>query len=300
MTFPIDRSDQRTFDHDWSGDVVVCDIDRTYLYTRFSSLKGLSRIPFEFAIDKRDIAGMVPLLKELRRGPDTTSRHTPLYFVSASPPQLRAVVERKMLMDGVEYDGTTFKDWRACLRSGRLGRMKDQVGFKVTALLHTRHALPRGAREILIGDDLEKDALAYCLYADIVAGRLPSDRVPKVLMRLGVSRPDAWGVADLAKMIPEADSVRRIIIRLEKREPDHFAEFLPHVHPCRGPLQMALSVHGAGCITDEGVQRVATGLEERGKTRSELDELQLDAQQRGLTDEASPTDSPWTPAEFLG
>ncbi len=299
MTFPVDRSDQRRFDHDWSGDVVVCDIDRTYLYTRFSSMKGLTRIPFEFAIDKRDIAGMVPLLKELRRGPDPISRHTPLYFVSASPPQLRTVIERKMLMDGVEYDGTTFKDWRACLRSGRLGRMKDQVGFKLTALLHTRHALPRAAREILIGDDLEKDALAYCLYADIVARRLPPDRIPHTLMRLGVSRPDAWGVADLAKTLPQADSVRRIVIRLEKRDPDHFAAFQPHVHPCRGPLQMALSLGGAGCISDDGVQRVATGLEERGKTHDELDELRRDAHQRGLTEEASTSDSPWTPAEYL-
>jgi hypothetical protein len=299
LTFPVDRSDQRCFEHDWSGDVVVCDIDRTYLYTRFSSMKGLTRIPFEFAIDKRDIAGMVPLLKELRRGPDPTSRHTPLYFVSASPPQLRTVIERKMLMDGVEYDGTTFKDWRACLRSGRLGRMKDQVGFKLTALLHTRLALPRGAREVLIGDDLEKDALAYCLYADIVAGRLAQDRVPKILTRLGVARPDAWGVADLAKMLPHADSVRRIVIRLEKRAPDHFADFQPHVHPCRGPLQMALSLRGAGCISDEGVGRVAKGLAERGKTRIELDELQRDARQRGLTDQPSASDSPWTPAEYL-
>ena len=299
MTFPIDREDYRTYDHEWSGDVVICDIDRTYLYTRFSSLKGLTRIPFEFAIDKRDIAGMVPLLKELRRGPGEVSRHTPLYFVSASPPQLRPVIERKMLIDGVEYDGTTFKDWRACLSSGRLGRMKDQVGFKLTALLHTRHALPRGAREILIGDDLEKDALAYTLYADIVASRIPADRIPRLLTRLGVNEPDAWGVADLARMIPAADSVRRIIIRLEKHDPDHFAPFARHVHPCRGPLQMALSLRGAGCISDDGVERVAQGLEERGKTHAELDELKRDAQQRGLTGDGESSGDAWTPAEFL-
>ena len=299
MTFPVDRSDQRRFDHGWSGDVVVCDIDRTYLYTRFSSLKGLSRIPFEFAIDKRDIAGMVPLLKELRRGPGPVSRHTPLYFVSASPPQLRTVIERKMLMDGVEYDGTTFKNWRACLRSGRLGRMKDQIGFKVTALLHTRLALPRGAHEILIGDDLEKDALAYCLYADIVSGRLEPDRIPKVLMRLGVGRPDAWGVADLAKMVPQEDSVRRIIIRLEKRDPDFFTDFLPHVHPCRGPYQMALSLQAAGCISGAGLQRVADGLLDRGSRPADLDELLIDAKGRGLMAQADSGSSPWTPDEHL-
>ena len=299
MTFPVDRSDQRSFDHNWSGDAVFCDIDRTYLYTRFSSLKGLSRIPFEFAIDKRDIAGMVPLLKELRRGPDTTSRHTPLYFVSASPPQMRPVIERKMLMDGVEYDGTTFKNWRACLRSGRLGRMKDQVGFKVTALLLARHALPRGTREILIGDDMEKDALAYCLYADIVSGRIPIDRIPRVLMGLGVGRPDAWGVADLKKMIPDRDSVRRIVIRLERREPEHFEEFSPHVHPCHGPYQMALSLHDAGCISGEGVKRVSAGLRTRGVTEEQLDELQHDALARELIDGGRSSSSTWTPRRYL-
>ncbi len=300
MTFPIDRSDQRTFEHDWTGDAVICDIDRTYLYTRFSSLKGLTRIPFEFAIDKRDIAGMVPLLKELRRGPGDVSRHTPLYFVSASPPQLRPVIERKMLMDGVEYDGTTFKNWRACLRSGRLGRMKDQVGFKVTALLHTRLALPRGAREVLIGDDLEKDALAYCLYADIVSGRLGHERIPDVLMRLGVSRPDAWGAADLAKMVPEADSVRRIVIRLEKRDPDFFADFQPHVHPCRGPFQMALSLLAAGCLSDAGARRVSDGLLERGSSQADIEELRTDAEGRGLMLGHEAGSSPWTPATYLG
>ena len=183
---PIDRLNQREYPEGWVGDVFVCDIDRTYLATRFSSLKGMARIPFEFAVDKVAIDGMTTLLKEVRRGPDEMSRQTPLYFVSASPAQLRPVIERKMLLDGLEFDGTTFKDWVRVVFSGRLKRFREQLGFKLTALLSARGDLPAGARETLIGDDHESDALAFVIYADVIAGRLRGDALLQTLERHGV------------------------------------------------------------------------------------------------------------------
>ena len=147
MSFPIDRASYRDYPAEWKGSVFVCDIDRTYLATRLSSYKGMMRVPFEAAVDKIAIDGMRPLLREIRRGPRSRSRHTPLYFVSASPAQLRPVIERKMLFDGLEFDGTTFKDWLGVVRSGRLGRFREQVGFKLTALLTARRELPAGAGE---------------------------------------------------------------------------------------------------------------------------------------------------------
>ena len=283
MSFPLDRTDQRQLDADWCGDVVVCDIDRTYLNTRFSSLAGLSRIPIEFAVDKRDIPGMAALLRELRRGPDPTSRLTPLYFVSASPPQMRPVIERKMLMDSVEFDGTTFKDWGKVIRSGRLRRLKEQLGFKLTALLTGRVALPRGAREVLIGDDLESDAHAFCLYADVVAGRIEMATVPRTLMDLGVSRTDAWGVADLKRLVDDLPhAVRRIYIRLERNEPEAFADYWPHLVPCRGALQMALSLWAEGCVSLQGVTRVAADLQQRRVDAGELTDHLVDAARRQL------------------
>lgn len=271
MSFPVDRVDQRTFPDDWTGTVVVCDIDRTYLNTRFSSLQGMARIPVEFAVDKRDIAGMVPLLQELRRGPGTESRFTPLYFLSASPPQMRGVLERKMLMDGIEHDGTTFKDWPAVLRSGKLRRFKEQLGFKITALLHGRMALPRGAEEILIGDDLESDPLAYSLYADILAGRVPLDGLPQLLMRLGVGRADAWGVADLKKLLPDMAGVRRAYIRMERNDdPAALHAFFPGVVPCRDAFQMALSMLAEGLVSPAGVTRVGRGVADHGTSAADL------------------------------
>jgi len=270
VSFPVDRVDNRVFADGWAGTVVICDIDRTYLNTRFSSLKGMARIPVEFAVDKRDIAGMVPLLQELRRGPAADSRFTPLYFLSASPPQMRSVLERKMLMDGIEHDGTTFKDWPAVLRSGKLRRFKEQLGFKITALLHGRMALPRGAREVLIGDDLESDPLAFALYADILAGRVPLEGLPRLLTGLGVGRQDAWGIADLKRMLPDVDGVQRAFIRLERNEPEALHAFFPGVLPCRDAFQMALAMHADGMLSTAGVARVGRGVADRGASAVDL------------------------------
>ena len=38
MAFPVDKQNERCFEPAWCGEVFVCDIDRTYLATRFSSL----------------------------------------------------------------------------------------------------------------------------------------------------------------------------------------------------------------------------------------------------------------------
>ena len=136
--FPVHTVSKRDYPSGWAGEVFTCDIDRTYLDTRFSSLKGLARIPFEGALDKVTIPGMAQLLKEVRRGPDDVSRHTPIYFVSASSTQLRRVLERKFLLDGIEFDGTTFKDWGRLLRRGKLRGLKKQVAFKLAALAESK------------------------------------------------------------------------------------------------------------------------------------------------------------------
>ena len=135
MSLLIERTNDRKFAPEFSGDVFVWDIDKTYLDTHFSSFRGLLSIPLEFAIDKRAMPGAVPLLRALRRGPGEHSAVNPLYFVSGSPQQLRSVIERKMLLDGVDFDGITFKNQWGLVRAGRGREIKEQVGYKVAALL---------------------------------------------------------------------------------------------------------------------------------------------------------------------
>jgi hypothetical protein len=269
--FPIHRTNYRTLDPDWEGEVFVADIDRTYLATHFSSLRGLAKIPFERAADKEDIAGMARLFREIRRGPGDEVRDTPLYFVSASPAQLRAVIEQKMVLDGIGFDGTTFKNWSAVVRRLRFRRLREQVGFKLTALLSGRADLPRGATEILIGDDLETDPLTYALYADILAGRIPIGDLERILLLNGVMDSDARYIVSLRRELRPGRGVRRAFIRMERHaDPDVFKPYGPGIVGCRGPFQIACALWVQGSIAADGILRVASDLLHRGLTSDEI------------------------------
>ena len=106
--FPLQRSQERDYRAGYEGDVFYWDIDKTYLETDHESLAGLAAVTWEMAVDKRQVAATDVLLRALRRGAPPVNRvwSNPLYFVSASPPQLRAVIERKMLIDLRPYVNT--------------------------------------------------------------------------------------------------------------------------------------------------------------------------------------------------
>jgi hypothetical protein len=290
MAYPIDRAGYRTLDPDWSGQVVVADIDRTYLSTRFSSLRGMARIPFERAIEKRDIEGMARLLRELRRGPGRESRDTPLFFVSASPKQLRPVIERKMAIDGISFDGTTFKDWGRIVRRVRFSRLREQVGFKMTALLNNRSFLPEGAQEILLGDDLETDPVTYALYSDVLAGRIPVSDLARVLRLNGVLDTDADAITRARRNLKPGKGVLRAFIRLERHtNTDDFLEFGPGVVGCTGAFQMAVAMWKLGAIALAGVGRVAMDLRNRGVKPEAITDRLADLVRRAIVnaDEAA-------------
>ena len=196
----------------------VWDIDKTYLDTAFSSLGGLAWIPFEFGVDKRAIPGTVPILHGLRRGRDGRDFH-PLYFITASPHQIRKSLVKKMLLDGVEFDGIIFKDWGAVLRRGGPRRLKEHLAFKLAALLVLAADLPREISLHLFGDDEEADPLAYTLFADVAAGRLRGDTLLDRLVTRGIRESTAEPVAEAADRLPVADRVAGIHIRLV-RAPD--------------------------------------------------------------------------------
>lgn len=283
MSFPIHRAHYRTLDPGWEGEVFVADIDRTYLATHFSSMKGLARIPFERAADKEDIAGMARLFREIRRGPGTQRRETPLFFVSASPAQLRPVIERKMMLDGIGFDGTTFKNWSGVLRRLRLHRLREQVGFKLTALLSGRAELPPGAVENLVGDDLETDPLTYALYADVLAGRIPAGDLVRILELNGVYEGDAQAIVRMRRCLDPGRGVKRAYIRMERHaDPDVFKEFGPGIVGCRGAFQMAAALMHEGSISPQGVIRVAEDLLQRGLPADELVDRLRDLCRRAL------------------
>jgi len=261
--YPLERTNERHFPDAWAGPLYVWDIDKTYLATEIHNLRGLLAVPFEFAIDKRNVAGTAALLRALRlgRAERGLTRANPIYFVSASPPQLRSVIQRKMLLDGVEYDGITFKDQWALVKRGSPGKLREQIGYKLSALLLNRRELPWGAEETLFGDDSESDALVYSIYGDTVAGRLRGDDLVKVLVHHGVASEDARYAAGLADGMPARDLVRGIFINIEvRRNPALFEGFSSRLLACHDTFQAALRLYEDGHVGRDGVLEVAEQL----------------------------------------
>lgn len=280
--YPLVIHDPREYPPGFDGDVFVWDVDKTYLSTRFSSVRGLARIPVEFAVDKRAIPGMPEILRGLRRGPGSRYQCHPICFVTASPPQLRDVLERKMLLDGVEYDGITFKDWARCLLELRPWRLREQVGFKVCALLAGRLRRPR-SREHLFGDDAERDADAYHLYARLLSRDLSAGEAEAELQRAGVHAEDRRCVhALLDGLGRDRGGVERAYIHLERGSPpEAWSRLAPLVVPVRGAVQMALALFEQGHL-DAGAATRAIEAGSASMTRRDIEPLVRDAVDRGL------------------
>ena len=163
-----------------------------------------------------------------------------------------------MLFDGVEFDGITFKDQVGLVVHGQFGKLREQIGYKLSALLLNRRELPWDVQETLFGDDSESDALIYSLYGDVVAGRLRGDALVKTLLKHQVRREDADYAASLADGMPERELVQGIYINLEVRKnPERFAEFHPRLVPCHDTFQASLRLFEDGQIDEDGVAAVA-------------------------------------------
>lgn len=239
--YPLRFFEERRLPKNYSGPVFLWDIDKTYLDTHFSSLRGLFKIPVEFAVDKKAIPGMPEILRGLRRGPGKKVACHPIYFVSASPPFLKKVLEHKMLLDGVEHDGILFKDWFQTLWELKPGRLREQLGFKLTAHLSLRQHWPL-ATEYLFGDDTEQDALAFSLYADILAGKIKTKALEKNMIQHGVSWEDRNRIHELAESLPnQRGQVGKIFIHLAHKTPlARFKKFGSRLIPVRNSEELAV------------------------------------------------------------
>jgi hypothetical protein len=279
MSLFLERSNDRKFPASFSGNVYAWDIDKTYLDTHFSSWRGLLSIPLEFAVDKRAMPGAVPLLRALRRGPGEKSSVTPLYFVSGSPPQLRSVIERKMILDGVEFDGITFKDQWGLFRAGRSNEIKEQIGYKVTALLLYQQEIPTTAKWIFFGDDFEADAKAFSVFGEVMAG-LRGEPLAEYLTKLRVSPKRIEDIRRAASVLPVVPNpVEHILIQIVKGvDPASFED--PRVVGAKSFLQSALFLASQHKIKREDIATVAADMRHRMIEESAIDALLQDASDR--------------------
>jgi len=242
--------------------VVFCwDLDKTYLKSDFHTLRGLVTIPFEKPEDKVAVPGVVPLIRNLRRVANEARRPVRVYFISASPPQIARAIKEKLALDGIEYDGITFKNQLQHIVRGRFRNLREQVGYKLTELLRQRAQLTPEWRELLFGDDWESDPVIYSLYADLLAERVTSAELPEILELIGVDPELIEEAVELAGALPKADVVERIYINLERRTPPAFFQpFGARLIPTFNYFQTACCLYQDGYLDRSGVLEVAQSL----------------------------------------
>ena len=258
------------------------DLDKTYLQTEFSTVRGLLQAAVEGPHRKRAIPGMRALLKALSEATDAR-----VVVVSGSPTWLRRRILRMFALHTIRCDRLVLKDFGAQVRRGRLRAIRNQVGYKLAAHLETRLWLTvRGeaAPEVCFGDDAEVDALVYCLYGDVCARRVSAPRLARVLEVCGCYADEIATILGHVSQLERHDPVRRIFIHLEGNSPPaRFGAYRGRVVATFNALQIALDLAAQGLCDDRAVIPVAEELASQGGFGPEaLAGSMEDAVRRGL------------------
>ena len=274
------------------------DLDKTYLKTEFDTFKQLLRSALEGAEAKQSVPGASALLRELRAGGGAR-----ICFISGSPRQMRRVLTKKLKLDGVEFDEFILKPNLRNMLTGRFRAMREQVGYKLPALLAGRAGLPPETRETCFGDDAEADGFIYSLYGDIIAGRVKRRLLEEILERAGTYDDDAQRAVTLAEALPTGEAVSRIFIHLDRRSPtSRFDRYGARLVPVFNYFQAAMVMFEDGQLSAPAVVRVALEMVDRyGYTIDALRNSLQDLLRRGrlrratartLADELTPEKVP--------
>jgi hypothetical protein len=232
------------------------DLDKTYLRTDFDTVRDLVRTAFERADEKRTNPGAATLLREMARA------GVSIHILSGSPEQMRRRLEDKLRLDGITWDTFTLKPNLQNVLRLRFRALRDQLGYKLPALLHSRTTAGdafAGARETLFGDDAEADAFVYSIYADVMSGRIGEELLRAIGARGRIYEDILVQMLASVRLISGEDVVERILIHLERQTPpSDFHVYGRRVVPFYNYLQAAFVVHEDGRLPADGVLRVAT------------------------------------------
>ena len=246
-------------------EVFVWDLDKTYLDTRFESPIALLKTALEKAFQKRNVPGTATLVRALRNSIQSAQENAgtdlPIYFITASPPQMEPRIHQKLNLDGIYPFGIFFKDNLQNLKPSRLWRLRQQVGYKLQALLQMRTTLHERVRQIMWGDDSESDAVIYSLYSDICARRVKGSRLEQVLRAYHVTGEQTDMILDLQIKVPEQDPIEKIYINLaDDTDAEYYAKFGRRTLPTFNSFQVALDLCQDQRLSDDQVLRVAQDL----------------------------------------
>ena len=230
------------------------DLDKTYLRTEFDSFRDLIKSAIETAADKQAYPGASALLRALKAG----EGHR-ICIVSGSPSQMRTVLAAKLRLDGIDFDEFVLKNNLKNLIRGRFRSLRAQLPYKLPVMLESRAGATAPA-ETMFGDDAEADALVYCLYDDLLAGRVAIADLARILEASRAYPDDIERTLAAASRAPRGAVVKRIIIHLDRRSPPNgFRRFGPRLVPVFNYFQAALVLYADGVLT--GRQLVFIGFE---------------------------------------
>jgi hypothetical protein len=247
-----------------AGEVYVWDLDKTYLDTTFETLHGLIRTVMEKAFQKQNVPGTSTLVRALRNHWQEThkgKKDFPIFFITASPPQLERKIHEKLNFDGIYPFGLFCKDNLQNIRPSRLRRLTQQVGYKLQALLQLRLHLRENVRQVLWGDDSELDAIIYSLYSDLCARRMNEEEARQVLKYYKVTGMQVETILRLLEGIPQQDPVEKIYINLASdTDAEYYLKFGRRILPTYDSFQLALDLFQDKRLSAAQVIKVAVDL----------------------------------------
>jgi hypothetical protein len=228
-----------------TDEVFVWDLDKTYLDTAIESIYELLKTVVERALNKKNVPGTNTLLQALAANWQKSHghQHFPVYFITASPPQMENRIYEKLQIDNIKPFGCFYKDNLRNLTPKRFWRLTKQVGYKLQALLQLRTRLKEGVRQICWGDDSESDAIIYNLYSDICSRRMSNSDIHATLKSLFVPHEQIEQILLLQAQIPEVDPVEKIYINLATdTDPDYYLKFGRRTLPTYNTFQVVLDL----------------------------------------------------------
>lgn len=240
--------------------VYLWDVDKTYLDTKFETLKGLWRTATEKAQSKRNIPGTAELVRCLSDNfkPQSSLDSLPVFFITASPPQIENRIYQKLRLDKVEPFGIFCKDNLENLRPRKLWRITKHVGYKLQALLQMRVFLKSEVKIVLFGDDGESDAIIYNLFSDVCQRRIAEPELRRVLSHFSVLENQMDYILRLQDLCPESDPVEKIYINLaDDTDADYYLKFGRRTVPSYNAFQTSIDMFQDKRLSVEHVVRVA-------------------------------------------
>ena len=259
----------------------IWDLDKTYietpLFNPLSLLKDVLRNPTQ----RPNIPGTKALLfsmqEKWKEKWKIKSASFPLFFITASPPQMEFGIMHKLRKDGIQPTSCFFRDHLRNLSLKKLTQPYKQIGFKLHSLLKLRTFLPHKVEQVCWGDDSESDAIVYNLYSDVCRRRLSTDQIRYFLYLYNVTGEQVDKILSLQKKIPSHDPVKKIYINLaEDTDPEYYLKFGRRTLPVYNTFQTALDLFQDMRIGVESVLQVARDLiDNYGFSQDEL-ELSLD------------------------